>query len=85
MAALIAALAALALAGTGCWYLIARHRRESAYTQAIAEGVAPLPPDLVPFVLAESEPWAQDDVERFVREQYAKHRNWSDVRSRLVN
>lgn len=85
MAELIAALSGLSLAVTGCWYLIARHRREAQYVQAVVEGAAPLPPDLQPFVFAESEPWAQDDMDRVVREMYAKHRDWNAVRSRLVN
>lgn len=40
-----------------------------------------VPPDLVAVAMMESEPWAQDDMMRVIRERYRTFGDWNRVRA----
>lgn len=40
----------------------------------------PIPPDLMSVVLAESEPFAQDDILKVIRQTYAETQDWNMAR-----
>ncbi len=69
----------------GLWYLWDRRKREMRYAEQVLEGVAPLPSDLQVHVEAWSDPWAQEDANRAIREHYAESRSWDRVRTDFVS
>lgn len=50
---------------------------------AKSEDVAMVPADLVAVAMMESEPWAQDDMMRVIRERYNTFGDWNRVRAAI--
>jgi hypothetical protein len=48
---------------------------------AKVEEIPIVPPDLVAVAMMESEPWAQDDMMRVIRERYNTFGDWNLVRA----
>lgn len=51
--------------------------------QAQAASELDIPEDLVAVAMAESEPWAQDDMMRIIRERFGTFKDWNRVRAAI--
>ena len=55
----------------------------TASSAAKPDDVAMVPPDLVAVAMMESEPWAQDDMMRVIRDRYNTFGDWNRVRAAI--
>jgi hypothetical protein len=75
---------ALALAALA-FVLVRRRPRDVAdapppLTARVVAEAQILPPDLEAIAMAESEPWARDDVRAALRDRFLERRSWDRVR-----
>lgn len=75
-----AALAERVRAGDREYALRAREVTMMERLKAEPREPEPIPPDLMALVLAESEPFAQDDILKVIRQTYSETQDWNMAR-----